>query len=231
MEVRILKASGKLGVLAVLGGTLVLSGCVSGTTYGTGVSQEEQTFKDLYNMFSLKSQHKDIAYKPRPETLVVPEEKQLVEPLEDPANAKGADWPESPEERLARIRAEADAAEQDSFARREFDQSAKKFQTTSKRLKGQEAPVGQGIPNVSCDPDGKIMRMCTDAEIRTAVLKRRAELKGAGLNGKRKYLTDPPSQYTIPAATAVAGDAGYTEEELAAIKEREKKAFEEATAD
>ena len=32
---------------------LTLSGCVGGTTYGTGVSQERQTVDDLYNMFSL----------------------------------------------------------------------------------------------------------------------------------------------------------------------------------
>ena len=192
MEVRILKASGKLGVLAVLGGTLVLSGCVSGTTYGTGVSQEEQTFKDLYNMFSLKSQHKDIAYKPRPETLVVPEEKQLVEPLEDPANAKGADWPESPEERLARIRAEADENVDNPVYR----------SSVINDVREQGSSITYDDPLLSGGSNRERL-----AELR----RRKIEAKGGGNATSRKYLSEPPVVYRQPAESAPTDELGESE--------------------
>ncbi len=62
---------------------LALSGCMGGTTYGTGVSQEEQTLKDVYTMFNLQGEKKNIDYSPRPD-LIVPDNKQaLVEPLDN----------------------------------------------------------------------------------------------------------------------------------------------------
>ena len=84
-----------------------------------------------------------------------------------------------------------------------------------------EAAIGEGIPNVSCDPDGVIMRQCTSDEISRAV---RASRNIASVDGvpTRRYLTDPPTDFRTPIATAPIGDLGYSEAELKLIKQQEK---------
>lgn len=199
-----------------------IAGCgVGGTTYGTGVGQEKQTLNDISNMLTFSKKTAVIDYSARPD-LVVPEDKQLVEPVDEATTTSNADWPESPEQRIARIRAEAEEAQSSPAKQVQFDQSQKKFQAeSSKAGAGYEAPVGQGVPNVSCDPDGLIMRKCTSKEISLAVRAERKITATAG-SGGRKYLTEPPDIYRTPAATAPSGEESYTEEELALL-EKEKK--------
>ena len=200
---------------------LALSGCVGGTTYGTGVSQEKQTLDDFVNMFSFKNKRNTIDYSARPD-LVVPENKQLVEPVEEASTTSNIDWPESPEQRIARIRAEAEEAQSTTAGRVQFDQSQKKFQGKFKKMDtDNEAAIGQGIPNVSCDPDGLIMRQCTSDEISRAVRESR-KIASVGGVPTRRYLTDPPSEFRTPIATAPIGDLGYSEAELKVIKQQEK---------
>jgi hypothetical protein len=216
------------GMLAqVLLASALLSGCVGGTTYGTGVGQEEQTIEDLSNMLVMRKKTTAIDYKSRPD-LVVPENRVLVEPVEEAANTTEADWPESPEERIARIRAEAEEAEKSGAAQLAYAKKEKTFR--SAKVQGQlvDAPLGEGVPNESCDPDGKIMRKCTDEEIRAAVLAERQRLAFGTTGNQRKYLTEPPNEYMQPASTAPVGDAGYTELELKLIEaERKRKKIEE----
>lgn len=202
---------------------VVLSGCVGGTTYGTGVSQEVQTVKDLSNILSLKKKRNTIDYASRSD-IVVPDQKTLVEPQVPQSSQATPDWPESPEQRIARIRAEAEEAnggslsQQVAFANQDKDLPAA---PTKKILKS--APLGQGVPNISCDPDGIIMRRCSDSEIRAAVLdvRRKERYSGTGVT-QRRYLTEPPVEYRTPATSAVVGDLGYTDEELAEIARLKK---------
>lgn len=217
-----------LGVSALLGATLMLSGCVGGTTYGTGVSHEEATFNDIVNILSFRRDTTDIEYRPRPD-LVVPEDSELVEPIDEASVAPDADWPETPEERIARVRAEAEAARGSTASENEFSRSQKRFGRAGRILERQEAPIGQGVPNVSCDPEGEIMRRCTPQEISRAVRAKREELSigsTASATPTRRYLTEPPVEYRQPSSDAPMGDEGLTEAELAELerlrKERER---------
>lgn len=205
---------------ALMGTALTVSGCVGGTTYGTGVSQERQTIEDLSNMLSFRKKRTVIDYSARPD-LVVPKNKQLVEPVDEAVTTSNAEWPESPEQRIARIRAEAEEATTSDAKRVAFDAKKKRFGGKFEKMDAaNEAPIGQGIPNKTCDPDGVVMRKCTSQEISKAVQAQR-KLASIGDGKVRRYLTEPPIEYRTPADTAPIGDEGYTEAELAQI-EREK---------
>lgn len=206
-----------------------LSGCVGGTTYGTGVTQEKQTLTDITQMLTFQKKRTVIDYSARPD-LVVPENKQLVEPVDVATTTSNPDWPESPEQRIVRIRAEAEEAQSTNAKRVQFDQSKKTVGGTFRKMDAaNEAPEGQGVPNVSCDPDGLIMRACTSAEISKAVRESRKIASSTTVGTQRRYLTEPPTVYRTPVASAPIGDQGYTEEELKKLALLEKiRAQEEA---
>ena len=226
-------------ILALVSGLLasaVLSGCVGGTTYGTGVAQEEATVEDLANILAIrKKQKKQIEYDPRPD-LVIPEDKQLVEPSQN-ADTGDQAWPETPEERIAQVRQEATEAQTNTVDQLKFGRTKKRFQAEFDEddlARGNwqaEAPPGHGIPNVSCDPDGIVMRQCNAVEISRAVRLARNEIASVGKTGyQRRYLTEPPIEYRTYSQDAPIGDQGYTEEELARIEaERKRKQFQAAT--
>ena len=100
----------------LLGGSLVaaaalLSGCMSSPTYGTDKTANAQLMSDMGGILSFRDKKKAaIEYAPRPE-LVKPAKGQetLPPPQDSVATASNPNWPESPEQRLARLRAEADA--------------------------------------------------------------------------------------------------------------------------
>lgn len=211
---------------AMLAG-LLLSGCTGGgTTYGTGVGQEKQTLTDLTEMLTFKKKRTIIDYSARPD-LIVPDQKQLVNPIDQISTANNEQWPESPEQRIARIRAAADEAQATNRSRVEFSKSRKKVASNVRKLDtNNEAPNGQGVPNISCDPDGLVMRQCTDAEMSKA-FKDKIKQKKAGFTKQRRYLTEPPNDYLKPSDTAVIGDEGFTEKELAKIEELKKLKREE----
>ena len=191
----------------------ILSGCVGGTTYGTGVSQEKQTIEDLSNILTFRKKRNNIDYQSRPD-LVVPDQKVLVEPQQEGASSSQADWPETPEERLAGIRQKADAASESTAAENNFARSQKSFRSVTSTNSGAvNAPIGQGIPNVTCDPQGisADLRRCTGAEISNAVRAQRAEIRSVGKTGySRRYLTEPPIEYRTPSNAAPIGDEGYS---------------------
>jgi hypothetical protein len=197
---------------------LALSGCIGGTTYGTGVSQETQTLKDVYNMFTLKSERKNIDYSPRPD-LIVPQNKQaLVEPIENEATTSNTEWPETPEQRIARIRAQAGEVDprtgEVSVAERLRKKEGIGIETQDLREKyipGKTDQEGNPLPGTE-----------RSAAVREEVLKRKADL-GVAPADTRRFLTDPPVAYREPAATAPVGIEAYSEEELAARVNAEKK--------
>lgn len=206
------------GAAALAG--LALSGCVGGTTYGTGVTQEQQTLKDVYTMFNLKTEKKNIDYSPRPD-LIVPENKQaLVEPIDDAATTSNAQWPETPEERIARIRAQAG----------EVDPRTGEAGITEQMRKKEGIAIETGytkqkfVPGQT-DRDGNpLLNASVSTETRQEVLKAKAELNGTSGPTTRKYLTEPPVQYRQPVASAPAGAEAYSPEEQAARDEAERKA-------
>lgn len=192
---------------------LLMAGCVGGTTYGTGTSQEEQTLTDVYSMFSLKNKAKNIDYSARPD-LVIPENKAaLPEPLESEVTTSNPEWPETPEERIARIQSQAE----------EVDPRTGEY-SVQERLRKKEGiniekvdATREFIPGVT-DKDGYLLpHIAQDKVKRAEVLKRKAEL-GVSQDGTRRYLTDPPETYRQPAETAPSGEAAYSEEERLARK-------------
>jgi hypothetical protein len=196
---------------------LALSGCMGGTTYGTGVSQEQQTLKDVYTMFNLQNEKKNIDYSPRPD-LIVPENKQaLVEPLDNGATTSNAQWPETPEERIARIRAQAGEidARTGEYSREEQLRKKEGIGIETGYVKRKFAP-GQ------TDRDGNpLLNAEATAEARQEVLKRKADL-GVSQGASRKYLTEPPVAYRVPVESAPAGAEAYSPEEQAAREDAER---------
>lgn len=98
----------RIGVLLSLGASAIaLSGCL-GPTYGTEKPAMEQLFDDVSGSLSLaKKEKKVIDYKPRPGLVKPADTTTLPPPQQNIAEASG-EWPESPEERLARIKGEVD---------------------------------------------------------------------------------------------------------------------------
>lgn len=218
-EMRILMhGSKRIAVALALAGAVPLAGCVGGTTYGTGVGQEEQTFKDLYSMMSLQRERKNIDYSARPD-LVVPQNKQaLPEPLSAAETANNdPNWPESPEQRIARVRAEAGEIDPRTGDYSQQERSRKKegiaVETYNHR--------GAFVPGRT-DRDGNPILYHGESEARRQVLAARASADYSR-GPSRKYLTEPPVEYRVPAETAPSGQEAFSEEELKAREEEEKR--------
>jgi len=107
------KLAPSFGVVVIAG----LAGC-SGTTYGTGISPEEQTIKDVMSLASLGSEEKPpIDYKPRG-GIVAPPSTNLPPPVDSSTKtaavtAEDPNWPKDPDvearERKAAKQAEVKA--------------------------------------------------------------------------------------------------------------------------
>jgi hypothetical protein len=98
----------RIAALGALGASvLTLSGCL-GPTYGTDKPAMTQFFDDLGGTMRLgKKKKAAIDYKPRPGLVQPTDMKDLPQPQQSIADTS-TEWPESPEQRLARIRKEAD---------------------------------------------------------------------------------------------------------------------------
>ncbi|MGI9402036.1 MAG: hypothetical protein ACR2O0_12330 [Rhizobiaceae bacterium] len=204
------KSAKKVAIgICLLASGLFLAGCVGGTTYGTGTSQEEQTLSDVYNMFSLKNKPKNIDYSARPD-LVIPADNTLVDPLESEVTTSNPEWPETPQERIARIQSQAGEIDPDSGEYSVQERLRKKEGINIEKVES----TREVIPGIT-DKDGYLLpHIANDSVKRAEVLKRRAELN-VSTDGTRRYLTDPPSDYREPALTAPSGEEAYSEEEQA----------------
>jgi hypothetical protein len=181
---RITWASGLVGLSAML-----VSGCM-GPTYGTDKTANQQLVEDVTGVLSLApTRSEPIAYNPRPELVRPASTAILPTPQENATRSGDSAWPESPEQRLARIRAEA-TANQDNPAYRS-------------PVVASNAPSG-----VSSDADDWASR--SPAEQR-AEYERRRKINQEGSTTTRRYLSEPPLDYRQPAATAPADDLGEDE--------------------
>ncbi len=201
-------------------GALMLAGCTSGTTYGTGVTHEAQTFNGLYNMFSIRpDKGEEIDYSARPD-LVMPANKQAL-----PAPGSGIEqtagdqaWPETPEQRIAAVR--QDAPEPDW---RSGDLPTE-YLTSEKQGIRNSAGLYVGDRNQGRAGGGEqiIAELQRDKQVSEEVARRRNQLSySTGV--QRRFLTEPPTEYRTPAATADAGDLGITKEQLTEKQKREER--------
>lgn len=170
-----------------------MAGCMGSPTYGTDKTANAQLMEDLSGAFAIGigKRREQIDYQPRPD-LVKPQTTAVLPPPQDNVtNSAAAGWPESPEQRLARIRREA-TENQDNLAYR--------------------SPV---INDVVVDG-----RTLSPGEQREEFRRRLAETRSLDPN-RRRNLSDPPLDYRVPAATAPAGELGETEERKQRAAERE----------
>ena len=112
MNRTVIRSSATLAL--VCAGGLAVTGCF-GPTYGTGVTATDQLFNDLGNAVSLRDRNAapPINYTPRPGLVEPTDTTTLPPPQENIVSASGELWPESPEERRARVRREADEGRRD----------------------------------------------------------------------------------------------------------------------
>lgn len=180
-----------------------LAGCVGSPTYGTDKSADAQLLGDLSNAISLSPQKGNkIDYKPRA-TLVKPKpgaKDALPAPQESITQTAGGEWPESPEQRRERLRAEATANENNPNY--EPGIVADDVQTDPVAVRKAMAESGSSHPPAP-DSGRAVSR-------RAEVAKRVAESQQSTPT-TRRFLTDPPVAYRTAADTAPQGDIGEDE--------------------
>jgi hypothetical protein len=188
---RIVRATLVAGVVSVAG--LGLAGCVASPTYGTDKTANQQLLEDITGMLAMGPQRGPrINYKPRPE-LVKPETTAVLpQPQDDVTTVSNQAWPESPEERLARIRADADENRDSPF-----------FRPTTVTTDPTER-------NTQVTYDDPLLANMGDGERRQLLRQRRIQ-QAQGNPNSRQYLSEPPAIYRQPAETAPIGDVGESE--------------------
>ncbi|MGE3361927.1 MAG: hypothetical protein AB7I34_00530 [Rhizobiaceae bacterium] len=191
----------------VMASSLALGGCMSSPTYGTDKTANEQLLTDVTSLVSLQPKRKDpIDYKPRPD-LVRPapgEDMALPAPQETAANATtNPDWPESPEQRRARLNKEI---------------------TEGRDKPGFESPIiadvdtAPGANSYTRRPAGESsryqdsgVRKTGEARQQRAEVQARLKEQRQGSETTRKYLSEPPLDYRQAAATAPQDELGEDE--------------------
>lgn len=184
-----------------------LAGC-GGPTYGTGQTSSQQLVNDFANITQWKSlsSNKDVDMRPRPE-LVRPSAAALSKPLPAPQNAvarpDNPDWPESPEQRRARLREEA-------------TKNSNNPRYVSPIIQD-DAPEGQrylpsGIDRAREREDNLPSAAVSKKQAARYKELRREDSPSAAAK-TRKYLSDPPPDYFKPSPNAPQGDLGKAEDE------------------
>ncbi|KQT54831.1 hypothetical protein ASG43_04585 [Aureimonas sp. Leaf454] len=196
----------------VLGAGLALSGCL-GPTYGTGQSQGEQLFNDLDGMLTLGSSNKqNIDYTPRAELVKPKQIGALPTPQEKVDAARDPNWPESPEQRSARIKAAADA-EADGR------DGAIPASTMLADREGIDPDVvaanTRGSAGAGDNGRGSTTLSAGEMKDGGAAFRERLKETKQGSPTQRKYLSEPPIAYRQPSGAAPVGDPGLDE----AVKE------------
>ena len=173
-----------------------LGGCMSSPTYGTGKTANAQLMEDMSSAFSIKPKAPTgIKYEPRPEVLKSTAVAGLPEPQE-PVTKQAGVWPESPEEKRARLRKEATEGQNDpNFEPTIYDDTV---------TRGKSA-FDSSNPN-SADRDARKWNPTDRNAIREA-----KKINAAGSPTTRKHLSEPPLDYRKRTDTAAYGDLGEDE--------------------
>jgi hypothetical protein len=181
---------------------LALSGCMGSPTYGTDKTAGEQLAGDLSSAFSISPKHKDpIDYKPRPDLVKpAPGQKENLPPPQESIETASADWPESPEQRRARLRADASAHQDDPSYQ---SQIVDDVQTDPAAVKKAMADSASSHPPRWSPEDSD--------KGRAAEIQRRTAEGKQGDPTTRKYLSEPPLGYRVAADTAPQGELGEDE--------------------
>lgn len=182
--------------------SLMLSGCMSSPTYGTDKTATAQLTSDLSGMFSMKPKASRVnEYKPRPDLVKPASLAELPQPQDNIAASGNAAWPESPEQRRARIRADATANQDNNLYE----------PLVINDISRKESNRAGMSPGERSDDDAAPMTSSASArEANREIARRKVEGK-QGSPTTRKYLSEPPLTYRQPAETASADDLGEDE--------------------
>lgn len=209
--------------MGLVASVLVLAGCTGGTTYGTGTSHEEATVKSLGNIFSLKNEQQAIEYKNRPE-LVLPANKNILPaPVQENQLATDQNWPESPEQRIAKVRANAPTGDW----RGSEDLPLEYLSDTNKPGIANSARTQRSRRGIGRNSGGADVLEAIKADARGEgegnLARERREQLAYSTGVKRKFLTEPPVEYRTPSVNAEAGDLGISDAELTEQQKKAKK--------
>ncbi|MBN9435054.1 MAG: hypothetical protein J0I45_21690 [Bosea sp.] len=178
-----------LGLLAGL-----LAAC-SGTTYGTGVSPEEQTITDLVGIASLgSSKQTPIDYRPRGNIAVPPNPNVLPTPGSGPTLASAEadpNWPKDPDQEARARKAAKDA----SFGKPSPNFVLPAGQTSIGNAQAMAAAQGNDA-----------QRRAEGKQAWDELHKAKTGSVDANGNPVRKYLTEPPVAYREPDPNAPMSD-------------------------
>jgi hypothetical protein len=172
---------------------LLLAGCGSMTTYGTGKSAAMQTIEDVGGIVSLGGRKHDavaIDYKQRPSVVEPPSTAVLPPPKSADQLAMAGDWPNDPDEADKRAKAqvqEAVASGQDLT----FEMPGGSKPPSPPRSDNRSGDVRREKMIASANPQEQKKLF---AEARMA---KTGSVDAAG-NPVRKYLTEPPVDYRAP---------------------------------
>ncbi len=188
----------RTGLLGLLGGSLLLTGCM-GPTYGTDKTAGEQLIDDLGNAVMIQPDNKEaknIRYQPRG-SLVVPKDKvALANPQQSVSSKDNPQWLENPEEMRERLREEADANSDNPRYRSPLvTQNA-----TSRKLSTAE---------------------------QTQAYREARRLQMGAYSDKRRFLSDPPTDYRRLPEEATA-DLGEPEKQKDRRRKKEAKAAKQS---
>ncbi|WP_137929756.1 metal ABC transporter substrate-binding protein [Mesorhizobium comanense] len=181
---------------------LALAGCMGSPTYGTDKTAAEQLAGDLTGAVSISPKHRDpIDYKPRP-TLVkpAPGQKDALPVPQESIETASADWPESPEQRRARLRADATAHQNDPNYKSEI---VGDVQTDPASVQKALDESGSSHPPRWTPEDSD--------KGRTAEIQRRLAQSKQGDPNTRRYLSEPPLAYRVASDTAPQDQLGEDE--------------------
>lgn len=188
--------------LALFAAAATLGACVGAPTYGTGKGADVQLLEDVTGVLALGPKDKEqIEYKPRPELVKPASTAALPAPQDSVLTTANAAWPESPEQRRARIRADATLNRDNADFQPEVVERVASASPNSRRLRTRGDDLNQdGSP---------LVEMSGDAQ-RTE-FNRRLRENNQGSPTTRRYLSEPPLEYRKPAETAAVGDIGEDE--------------------
>ncbi|MCW4115285.1 hypothetical protein [Mangrovibrevibacter kandeliae] len=188
---------------------MALSGCI-GPTYGTGKTSGEQLFDDMDSMLLLGNSNKaSIDYSPRPELVKPADKNVLPQPEETRSASNGANWPESPEARRARLQAAAYSGDEDSPIPAAVMTADKEGYDPADRT---PARANIAMRNDNADTELKPGELRSKSEL----VKQRLAENRQGSPTQRKYLSEPPLDYRQPSDSAPIGDPGEDEDVKAA---------------
>ncbi|WP_062229447.1 hypothetical protein [Aureimonas frigidaquae] len=193
MSMTIASRATRLAMLGACG--FALAGCV-GPTYGTGATQGEQLLSDLDNLVSLGSTTKkaDIAYQPRPDLVKPNDLTRLPPPREATSAANDPNWPVSPEVQRARRLAAAQSTAGDGALPADYRTGVQPPAGGNTRL----GDSGSWVDPRDLSRQGRQAKTVQATQY--------------GTPDQRRYLSEPPTAYRQPAASAPVGDQGVDEE-------------------